>query len=381
MIEDKPRLLIFNDHFYPAYKAGGPVQSLTNLVLALQDDYIVSVVACAYDLNDDRMLDSVKPDQWSEVILPRSSMAVNVWYAGKGRPVAATIKKIIGEVKPSTIYLNGMFSFRYVILPLFNARKTNIVICPRGMLQKGALAGKAIKKRIYLSAVRMCGLMNKVNWHATNEEERDDIIREFGINSKVFVAGNIPRKPLDHFTKLPKIEAELKLVYLSLISEKKNLLHTIELISMVKEKISLDIYGPAKDEDYWKKCVEAIGKSEGRVEYKGNVLPEMVQDTFSKYHASVLLTKGENFGHALYESLSAGRPVITSYFTPWNKLAEKKAGWNVDISNDENAIAIISEVCKMQQSAFDIFYDGAYRLANEYYENGFDINNYKKIFS
>jgi len=378
---NKPALLIFNDQFYPAYKAGGPVQSLTNLALALQHEYAVSIVAGAYDLNDDHMLDDVKPGQWSEVILPRSSSSLHVWYAGKGEPRSATIKKIIGDVKPAIVYLNGMFSFRYVMLPLFNTKKIKIVICPRGMLQKGALAGKALKKKIYLAALRMSGIMNNVSWHATNEEEQEDIIREFGKHSNVFVAGNIPKKPVSHVSRLSKKAGELRLVYLSLISEKKNLLQTIDLVSQAREKISLHIYGPVKDEGYWKKCMEAIDKSDGKVEYRGNVLPEKVQDIFSGYHASVLLTKGENFGHALYESLSAGRPVITSYFTPWNGLLAKNAGWNVDISDEKSIINTISEICNLDERSYDLFYDGAFRLANDYYLKGFDIDNYRKMFS
>lgn len=378
---NKPALLIFNDQFYPAYKAGGPVQSLTNLVLALQQEYDISVVASAYDLNDEHMLDNVKPDQWSQVILPQSSSAVHVWYAGKGKPGAATINKIISDVKPSTVYLNGMFSSRYVILPLLNTKEINLVICPRGMLQKGALAGKALKKKVYLSALRISGLMKKVKWHATNEAEKNDIVREFGINSKIFVAGNIPKKPVENIVTLSKKPGELKLVYLSLISEKKNLLQAIKIVSLINEKISLDIYGPVKDEQYWKKCVEAIAKSEGKVAYKGNVQPEMVQDVFSGYHASLLLTKGENFGHALYESLSAGRPVITSYFTPWNDLSEKKAGWNADISDEPSMINSITGICKMDEPTFDLFYHGAYKLASGYYREGFDVDSYRKMFS
>ena len=53
----KPALVIFYDHFYPAYKAGGPIQSITNLVLNLQDTYNLSIICSAYDLNENHILE------------------------------------------------------------------------------------------------------------------------------------------------------------------------------------------------------------------------------------------------------------------------------------------------------------------------------------
>lgn len=377
----KPRLLIFYDHFYPAYKAGGPIQSLTNLSLALQDSYDISIVTSAYDLNDNRLPDNMETNVWSEVILPQSSTVVKVWYAGIAEPGLATIKKITREADPSIVYLNGMFSFRYVLLPLFALKKKKIIICPRGMLQPGALAGKSLKKRFYLSALRMTGFINNVAWHATSQDEQNDVYREFGKHSKIFIAGNIPRKPVMKFKMAEKKPGELRLVYLSLISEKKNLLQAISIVANLTENISLDIYGPVKDEVYWQKCKNAIDNSGGKIVYKGNVKPELVQDVFSKYDAFILLTKGENFGHALYECLSAGRPVIGSYFTPWNHLTEKNAGWNVDIANENEIAILLNQLCSMDQSSYQSFCIGAYKMANEYYENGFDTSSYKKMFS
>ena len=83
----KPGLLIFYDYFYPAYKAGGPVQSLTNLALSLQHGYAISVITGAHDLNDDRVLTNIKTNCWSEVMLPTASAVINVWYAADRKSV------------------------------------------------------------------------------------------------------------------------------------------------------------------------------------------------------------------------------------------------------------------------------------------------------
>lgn len=152
-------------------------------------------------------------------------------------------------------------------------------------------------------------------------------------------------------------------------------------MAQFKENSLLHIYGPIKDEAYWQTCLEAVKESAGKVQYKGTVMPENVQDIFSKYHASILLTKGENFGHALYESLSAGRPVITSFFTPWNKLSEKNAGWNVDLSDEKDILKTINGIYNMDQLLFEQFCDGSYQLASKYYQHGFDLLSYRRLFS
>ena len=376
----KPSLLILYDYFYPGYKAGGPVQSLGNLIISIQNDYKIYVVTRSFDLNEEQPLKNIVADQWAEVKLPGAENSIMVWYAGKGQPDKRCFKNIIEEIDPSVIYLNGIFSYRFVMLPLLYTKNKPIVICPRGMLQAGAIAGKSLKKKLYLQVLKMSGLLNNVSWHATNKEEAGDIEKIFGNESKIVVAGNFPKKPVADISYPAKKAGELRLVYLSLISSKKNLLQTIEILGKFKGDVSLDIYGPVKDKSYWRKCLQAIRYSRATVRYKGDVRPEQVQEIFQQYDASVFFTRGENFGHALYESLSSARPVITSFFTPWNNLEEKNAGFNIDILNDSNIIYTINRIVDMNRDVFKEYCDGAYKLATEYYA-GLSAAAYKQMFT
>lgn len=377
----KPALLIFYDHFFPAYKAGGPIQSITNLANALQDDYSIYMITSSYDLNEVKPLANIKTSVWSQVCLPASTTIINVWYAVAGKPSAYDIKAAIIKIDPAAVYLNGMFSYRFVLVPLMVIKRNmHIVICPRGMLQEGALATKSLKKKIYLTFLKMSGLCRRVSWHATNEEEGQDIKRIFGKDVRIIVAGNIPKMPVDVIKVNGKQQGQLRLVYLSLITEKKNLLQLINIISKLQANVTLDIYGPVKDKEYFKKCQHAISLHPSKIIYKGDVKPIDVQETFGKYDASILLTKGENFGHALYESLSVGCPVITSNFTAWNGLQENKAGWNVDISNEKEIVETIIHASNMDTPTFSIYQSGSFSLAWNYYRNGFDIGSYTKLF-
>src|SRR5205085_4695372 len=111
MTDTKPSLLIIYDYFFPAYRAGGPFQSLTNLIIQLQHEYKISVITSAFDLGTGQ-LHNIKTDSWSEIILPGADVPVNTWYAGAGKPGIAAIKGAIRHAKPSIVYLNGMFSVR-----------------------------------------------------------------------------------------------------------------------------------------------------------------------------------------------------------------------------------------------------------------------------
>lgn len=268
-----------------------------------------------------------------------------------------------------------------MLYPLIVLKRQNInsraIICPRGMLQDGALQVKAGKKKYFLKALKFFGLLNNISWHATNQEEKEDINQYFP-NENILVASNIPKKPIHNINDSQKQKGQLKLIYLSLISEKKNLHLLLQVILKSDAGVTLDIYGPVKDNKYWNdNCVSLIDKLKDRVNYKSDIQPLLVQDKLSEYDALALLTKGENFGHALYESLSVGRPVITSYFTPWDTLEKENAGWNVDINNLDKIADLFNWLILLDNNEFDKYCKGAYSLAERYYNS----QNFKESYN
>lgn len=349
------------------------MQSIANMVEQLDKKTYQFYIFCSNRELDGSVMHNLELDVWTNF-----NTNTNVWYASKSN--FTILKSELGKIKPDTVFINGIFSWNYNFTPLFFSKTKETIISPRGMLQAGALSGKSLKKRIYLSFLKFSGLVKNVTWHATNEEEQKDIKRIFGKNAKCILAPNIPKEPVAFIRPSDKVSKKLKLIYLSLITEKKNLYVLLEIILKAGHNISLDIYGPVKDKAYWEKCNELIKNNPGTISYSGDIRPEHVQELFSQYDASILLTKGENFGHALYESLSAGRPIITSLFTPWNNLAEKKAGWNVDINDPESVVKTIRQIAHLDQAEHQFYCEGAYQIASDYYSNGDFINSYKKLF-
>ncbi|MET0394949.1 MAG: glycosyltransferase [Chitinophagaceae bacterium] len=383
----KPVVVVMYEYFFPGYRAGGPIRSLVNMITALQADYECKVITTAYDLNGDQPYPGIETDAWNEVRPGRDSQPVKVWYASQKKLGITQLRTILKQANPDIIFINGLFT-QWFAGPLWlkrtgRAGRAKIVVSPRGMLQPGALQVKPLKKKIYLSLFKWAGLFKGVAWHATTADEQADIRREMGANAEVAVAPNIPVRPVAVLSYPDKQAGQLRLVYLSIITEKKNLLLLLQSLQDMSENIILSVYGPVKEESYWQSCRQMIGRLPANitVEYRGDVQPEQVQQVLQDHHAFISLTRGENFGHALYESLAAGRPVITSRFTPWNGLEQQQAGLNVDIADRQAIQAAIRHLWAMDPAGYVPYCEGAHRLAGDYFYGQKFREDYRRLFT
>lgn len=383
MEKNKPKVLILYEYFYPGYKAGGPIQSLVNMIslLSSQNDFLVSTTA--FDLNEKEAYKTVKINAWNNTIINKQQQIVNVFYAGKKK---VSFFQLLNNIKQShcdIVYINGFYT-RHFLFPLIYKKlnllsNKKIIVSPRGMLQSGALQSKSYKKNAFIFCLKILGLLSNIIYHATSKDEEEDIKKIFGNKSKTIVAGNIPKKPKETEQKNEKVKGHLRLIYLSLITEKKNLDLLLKVISNSKKSISLDIFGPIKDEIYWQKCLQLIKNIPTNISivYKGDIDPMLVQETLAQYNALIILTKGENFGHALYESLSVATPIITSKFTPWQNLQENFAGWVVDIDDEQSIIKQLDDLVEYDNIQWKDYNVGALNLAKQYFVK----NNFEKDYS
>ena len=97
------------------------------------------------------------------------------------------------------LYLNSVFSPDFTLKPLLLRRlglfgKTPVIVRPRGELNKGAIALKGRKKRVYVAVTKLLGLYSDVIWHASTTHEVDDIHRHFGDERvRIVIAPNLAR--------------------------------------------------------------------------------------------------------------------------------------------------------------------------------------------
>jgi len=326
-------------------------------------------------MSESKTLDGIKADEWNDY-----SANAKVFYSSKIS--YSILTTLFQQSNPDVVYINGMFLPIYNWLPLIIAKKQNrkIALAPRGMLQQGALAVKPLKKKIFLSLFKLPGLYKNISWHATDEQEQSDIKKLFGESADVKIALNIPKAPLKLWTSRSKSMNELKMVYLSLITEKKNLHLVLEALKEIKTPIVFDIYGPIKDASYWENCQPLMRNQIHDIQYKGTVNPFEVQDKLQAYHSFILPTKGENFGHAIYEALSVGTVPIISPFTPWGNLQQYNAGITVDSWKTEDWAKAVSSMMNFNQEDFNTLSQNAFTLAKDYFEKNDFKSGYKNLF-
>ncbi len=348
-------LYFIYDYFYPAYKAGGPIQSLVNLVTAISEIQPITVICSNKDLDG-----SILPTKLNEATIYKYA---KVYYSPNGYKGYSSLLK---KSSRSTFYINGIFSWQYNFLPLLFLKGRKI-ISVRGMLHPDALAQKGLKKKLYLELWKLLGIHKRSEFHATSPVEKAFIQNVFGDSIKIWVISNLPRK-VEYHEPPPKVEGSLTLGTIALISPMKNHLLVLQALQKCKSQVSYYIYGPIKDKAYWQQCLAVINQMPGNVtvNYMKDINSDSIEQALNKLHVYIQPSKSENFGHSLYEALAIGRPVITSMNTPWNSLEIHRAGANVEANN-------ILEIAK----CIDFFGE----MGNELFVNySLSSRNYSKKF-
>ena len=372
----KKKLLILVDWYLPAVKAGGPVRSVSAIAEKLKFDFEVYVLTTDRDLNSNRPFENVSADCWLEL------NGVFVQYVSPEKKTSA-IKKAL-RLEWSAIYLNSLFSFYFTILPLIflmgrKARK--VVLAPRGMFGGGALKIKNRKKKAFLLISKAIGLFENIIWHASSDDELDQIKSIFS-KSEVKVISNLSSIKIPPFNtgSLRKTQ-RIRLVFVARVAEVKNLLFFLNVLAETKIPYSLDIFGPIEEEEYWLKCENLIKLHGLKVHYQGNLENEEVVDTIAKYDLFILPTLGENFGHSILESLAASVLVLISDKTPWLNLESIMAGKEIPLSKPALWLKWLQNFHEMDDSNYQKWRKGAWSKARDKLSQEDLVKKYVGLFS
>ena len=430
------KIFILIPWFHPAYKAGGPIQSIVNMVKELtvgsgqwavgssqltvgSGEFSFNIFTSNKDL-DGGVLE-VACDQWisgqwimpapytkgytgdNEVmpaLMTKGSSGDNaktrIWYSSSN-DILPVLKREIKEQKPDHFFVVGLYDWNYNFKPLLFTKGVNKIISVRGMLHPEALAQKPFKKKIYLWLWKLLGWHKKHLFHATDDVEAGYIKKVFGSSARVAVAGNFPL--LHECLPMPaKQRGVLKLVSVALISPMKNYALVLMALQAVGSRLPIaigmavgssqlasieyNIYGPIKDGNYWEECKKLIRVMPPHIviNYHGAAPPDDIKKALAANHVFILPSKSENYGHSIIEALSAGRPVITSQGTPWNRLSDAKAGINVDVGDISQLVDAIDRFVQMDQAEMEEWS----REANTYAVNAVDVEaikeQYRKLF-
>jgi glycosyltransferase involved in cell wall biosynthesis len=348
------------------------------MVEALKHEYEFYILTSDKDIDGTRV--SGETDKWIE---PQPGH--HVQYLTAGNQTKAIYKKLIRELDPDIIYINGIFSRKFSILPLLVSKASHkkIIIAVRGMLYSSALSVKPVKKRFFLSLAKLLGLYKGIIFHVTDQFEEKEVRKEFR-KGAIQVAGNIPRK-LKPFQELPQHKKQannLQMIWIGRIAEEKNPLFLLQVLNTLDKPLTLDFYGSSIDKGYEAKFLKKLNSlpSQINIQLKGSCPPEEIDQALKRSDILIACSKGENFGHAVYEALSSGVPVIISENTPWKNLKEKQAGYDLLLDEKEFQKAI-SHFYEMDPNEYYLYRKGAYQCAMEYWERSGLHEKYRKMLS
>ena len=356
----KKKILVFIDWFLPGYRAGGPIQSCANLIEHLKDEFEFSVVTRDTDYMEQAPYANIKSDEWN--ILPNG---MRVYYFSDGKLSARSIHHMLVEEEFDVVYLNGIYSLYFTLLPLHFLRKdrnVQVVVAARGMLAQSALGVKNTKKMFFLFVANAVDLFKNVN---------------------VKIAANLWQKENDsEWNQRNKNAGNVRLVSIARISPEKNIKFALDVLAKINEEVEFDLYGPVYNKTYWEECQKIISElpSNVTVNYKGSLPGEDVLKTLSEYHFLFSPTRGENFGHAILQAMRVGVPVIISDQTIWRDLKKQNAGFDIALSAERDFVSAIEKCINMNQEDYDVISKGAFDFARSFTNNNGIIEENRKLF-
>ncbi|MCG8307097.1 MAG: glycosyltransferase [Cytophagales bacterium] len=373
------KILILYDYFDPAYKAGGPIRSLANLVRFMDDQLKLYMLTSNRDL--DGAVLKVEPDCWIAY-----DAFSKIYYISNPRRGYGIIRKIMSDIDPDIVYINGMYSLHFVVFPLLVLRRKRhqkVVIAPRGMLQIQSLSIKPYKKKLYLTFLQAFVIPQNVHWHVTTEQEKDELLKFLQGRGRISLIGNIPSFNPGLTLATRAIKKKRVFGTVALVSPMKNIHLVLNALSGIKSELEYHLYGPIKDPSYWKECREIRKRmpSNIRVYHFGELLPDKVSEVISGFDFYIQPSKSENFGHSIFEAFNQGVPVIISDQTPWRDLKGKKAGWDVNLSVENSLATAINEALSMDCGSYMQLSCGARKMAEEYMKETDFSGMYKKLFT
>lgn len=348
MTRSKRTILMLMGGYWPGHEATGPNQHLKHMLQELAGDYHFKILA--RDRPPGASLPSAQSGAWVE------HGASHVHYCGISWRGAQGLADLLRATDYDILALNGFFDREFTIPALLLRRlglvpRKPTVLTAHGEMGAGALSLKAHRKRAYLTLARHLGLLGDVWMQATSAREAADIDAHCIGSKRILIAPNLCRLVAQEDpTITPRLpDRPLRLVCVGRVARMKNLHFAIEVLRQVRAPVTFEIIGPIEDPNYWSQiqCAVASLPQHVQVTYCGEVANREVANRIAGADLFFLPTLGENFGHAIFEALSCGLPVLISDRTPWRQLKAQSAGWSLPLAEPHAFVAAIEALAAM----------------------------------
>lgn len=319
-------ILIYINHFYPGVNSGGQSKTIQNLVNLMNKDIKMKIVTRNHDFNS-----NVKYNLKTDVELNYNGKT-KIYYSSKGFRFKL-MKKL--EFEYNNIIHCGFFepfSYKNFFKLIFYKPKKKFIILPMGVFSPGAIKYKKFKKILFIFFFNFFKLYNKIYFAFSSSEEYKHANSLITLIPNYFLLQDIPsiKSTFGLITNpIPKI------LFLSRIHPIKNLDFAITILDKLNKQVIFHIYGPLEDKAYWNECLIKLNNSKNIISwnYYGSISNETTGTVFSNYDFFIFPTKGENFGHVVFESMVNGCIPIISNLTPWTKLFNNRLDFSCDVDD------------------------------------------------
>jgi glycosyltransferase involved in cell wall biosynthesis len=338
------------------------------------------VLTGSRDLGAEDDLPGVVVGQWN-----RWRDMADVWYATRAQHRRGAFYRTCKTKKPQAVYLNSMFSVTGTIIPLIASplfHSMRFVLAPRGMLKPSAVATRQGRKKLWIGLLKLSGIAKRIHFHATSAEEADEIRDHFGSNAAITIIPNVPRVPASELEPLEKHPGQLRLSFVGRVHPIKNLHIVLESIASLHGDCHLDVIGPVEDESYSARCQELIRNLPANIQVTrhGTLAVEDSLKLVKKTHAMFLPTQGENFGHAIFEAMGVGVPVLISDQTYWRGLESGRSGWDLRLEDRQRFHQVLEQLVGMDQIEHLKWRKGALERAQGFFLEKDLREEYLRIF-
>lgn len=329
-----PTVLTLLGAFWPGNDASGPNQSYKAMATALGAEFDFRLVARNRPFGAaPSRTPGVPATNWRDLGFCRAI------YLEPGKLSPTGLQHVLNSTPHDLLWLNGFFDREFTI-PALVMRKARliprrpVILSPRGEFAAGALGLKSQQKRAYLALCRHTPLLEEVTLHATSADEASLITSVLPGIGRIEIAPNVRLLIDPQQRREPHRGGTVRLVFIGRIARVKNLDFALGVLSEVRVPVRFDIYGPVMEADHWAECQALIAKLQPNitVRHRGEIANDQIPAALAEADMLFLPTRGENFGHAIFEALSCGRPVLISDKTPWRNLEARAAGWDLPLA-------------------------------------------------
>ena len=338
-MSEKKTLLLIYFSASPSNHALGPAVTIDSFIAAMGGIVDIELITLNMDY-------SARRRHFDNPVETANRGGYRATYLTPGLPALRYLFRRLRR-RDCIVLVNCLYDYRLAIPALLFSLlypPQLLVHLPHGIFMDIIQSQRRARKYV-LNRFLATGFVSRRLMHVvSSDKEREDANRVLGREIHTIV--------IPHFT-LPASDASrdrarkransLRIVLVGRIAEQKNIVYALERIAEAGVACTLDVFGEIADPEYMRRCSQAMesGGLISRVKFCGRRdQAELLRD-LGAYDLMFLPTKGENFGHAIIEAMSAGLPVLISDLTPWSDVAGYGAGWAVPLTEPQEFSAKI----------------------------------------